>query len=450
MKKSVVSLIAAAAAVLIFVAAPLRPGAAERGTPGPSAVPLDGKIARPYPDGPLRYVPGRVLLRFKDGFPSWMSDMWIASYSAREIGRLPQIRTYVLGLENGVSVEEAVAALNRHPEVEFAEPDYIASANVTPNDTFFGYQYALNNSGQTISIPGSPTGKPSADIKATAAWEETQGDPEVVVAVVDTGVDLLHPDLMNKFAGSGRDFINDDFDASDDNGHGTFIAGIIGAETDNNLGIAGAAWNCRLLPIKVLDGNAEGAYSTIAQGIIWAVDNGADVINLSLGYTEDSLALSDAVEYAYEQGAVLCAGAGNTGSAVEYPAAYDDFCLAAAATDYNDARPAWSNYGPEVDVAAPGVSIFSTYPRGHFGPGSLDYGFADGTSAAAAHVSALAALIISVKPFLTPAEIMDIIRFSCDDINVSSIPGWDEFLGYGRLNMEKALVPIVIKNPSGA
>ncbi|MBN2198767.1 MAG: S8 family serine peptidase [Candidatus Aminicenantes bacterium] len=449
MKKSVVSWIAAAAAVLVFVAVPLRPGAAGSGNPGSAAVSPDGKIALPNPDSGLRFVPGRVLLRFKKGIPSWMSELWIASYNAREIGRLHQIRTHILELSEGVSVEEAVAALNRHPEVDFAEPDYIASANVTPNDTFFGYQYALYNSGQPISIPGSPTGKPSADIKATAAWEETRGDSEVVVAVVDTGADLLHPDLENKFAGSGRDFINEDFDASDDHGHGTWISGIIGAETDNNLGVAGAAWNCRLLPVKVLDENAEGAYSTIAEGILWAVDNGADIINLSLGYSEDSLALSDAVAYAYEQGAVLCAGTGNTGSAVEYPAAYDDYCLAAAATDYNDARPPWSNFGPEVDVAAPGASIFSTFPRGHFGPGSLDYGFSDGTSAAAAHVSALAALIISVKPLLTPAEVMDIIRFSCDDVNEETDPEWDEFLGYGRLNMEKALVPIVIKNRSG-
>jgi subtilisin family serine protease len=301
-----------------------------------------------------------------------------------------------------------------------------------------------------MSIPGSPTGKPSADIKATAAWEETKGDPEVIVAVVDTGVDLLHPDLAAKLAGSGRDFVNDDFDASDDHGHGTFIAGLIGAETDNNLGIAGAAWHCRLLPVKVLNASAEGAYSTISQGIIWAVLNGAGVINLSLGYTENSATLRDAVKYAFEQGAVLCAGTGNTGGAVEYPAAYDEYCLAVAATDYNDARPAWSNAGPQVDAAAPGVSIFSTFPRGYFGPGALDYGYSQGTSAAAAHASGLAALIVSLKPFLTPAQVMDVIRFSCDDVNAESSPGRDVFLGYGRLNMEKALVPLVVKKKSGA
>lgn len=448
MKRPVLSTLGGAAAVLALAAGLASPGAGRQNADVSFGPLQDWTRAEPAEEP--RYVPGRVLVKFKDRIPSWTADSWFASYGARRVAHIPAIRTYLLELEGGQSVEEAVAVLSRNPEVDFAEPDYIARAQVTPDDPFFGFQYALYNSGQPISIPGSPTGKPSADIKATVAWEETKGDPEVIVAVVDTGVDLLHPDLVAKLAGSGRDFVNDDFDASDDHGHGTFIAGLIGAETDNNLGIAGTAWDCRLLPVKVLNASAEGAYSAISQGIIWAVLNGAKVINLSLGYTEDSATLRDAVKYAFEQGAVLCAGTGNTGSAVEYPAAYDDYCLAVAATDYNDARPAWSNYGPQVDAAAPGVSIFSTFPRGYFGPGSLDYGYGQGTSAAAAFASGLAALIVSLKPFLTPAQVMDVIRYSCDDINVQAYPGRDEFLGYGRLNMEKALVPLVVKKKSGA
>jgi subtilisin family serine protease len=251
--------------------------------------------------------------------------------------------------------------------------------------------------------------------------------------------------LKNKVVSSGRDFVNGDFDASDDNGHGTYIAGIIGAETNNGLGIAGAAWNCQLLPVKVLDNSGLGEYSQIAQGIIWAADNGAAVINLSLGYTEPSSTLRDALKYAFDQGVLLVAGTGNAGGQVEYPAAYDAYCLAVAATDYNDSRPSWSNSGSEVDVAAPGESIFSTVPRGFYGPGSVDYGFSSGTSASAAHVSGLAALIVSLKPFLTAVQVMDVIRFSSDDVNASAYPGKDEFLGYGRINMEKALAPLLLK-----
>jgi len=398
---------------------------------------------------PERYVPGRVLVKFKEFIPDWLAEWRIETYAARVGFRLPRIKTFVLTLAQDASVEETVAALSLSPEVEYAEPDYIASAQLTPNDTFFSYQYALSNTGQEIHIPGSPRGEPSADIKAPTAWEETTGDEKVIVAVLDTGVDLLHPDLKNKLAGSGRDFVNGDFDASDDHGHGTYIAGIIGAETDNGLGIAGAAWNCKILPVKVLDNAGLGEYSTIAQGILWAADNGAKVINLSLGYTEHSATLRDAVKYAFDQGLVLVAGTGNGGGQVEFPAAYDAYCLAAAATDYNDTRPAWSNFGSEVDVAAPGVSIFSTVPQGFYGPGSVDYGFASGTSASAAYVSGLAALIISLKPFLTAGQVMDVIRYSADDVNSVDYPGRDEFLGYGRINMEKALVPLLIKKKPG-
>ncbi|MBM3297477.1 MAG: hypothetical protein FJY83_07735, partial [Candidatus Aminicenantes bacterium] len=240
MNKKVVSLCCGAAAALVLAAASTLPGSGGQVPGTASAVPPNGSFQAF--EGGKNYAPDRVLVRFKASLPETLADSLFLSYGTKKIGRLTPIRTYVLELEEGLTVEEAVAALRLNPVVEFAEPDFIARAQVTPNDPLFGYQYALYNSGQTISIPGSPTGKPSADIKAPPAWEETKGDPKVIVAVVDTGVDLLHPDLVKKMSGSGRDFVNGDFDASDDHGHGTFIAGIIGAETDNGLGIAGVAW----------------------------------------------------------------------------------------------------------------------------------------------------------------------------------------------------------------
>jgi thermitase len=452
MRRSITLAILAAVAALGFAAGLDCPGQAAG--PYEPVAQITGQVpdwTKPVPSRASgeHYVPGRVLVKFKEFVPDWLADWRIKTYPVMGGLRLPRIGTFALILAADTSVEEAVAALRLSPEVEYAEPDYIASAQLTPNDTFFSYQYALSNTGQEIHIPGSPQGRPSADIKAPAAWEETTGDEKVTVAVLDTGVDLLHPDLQNKMTGGGRDFVNDDFDASDDNGHGTYIAGIIGAETDNGLGIAGTAWNCKILPVKVLDQTGEGEYSQIAQGIVWAADNGAKVINLSLGYTEHSDTLRDAVQYAFDLGVVLVAGAGNGGGPVEFPAAYDAYCLAVGATDYNDARPVWSNFGFEVDVAAPGVSIFSTVPRGFYGPGSVDYGFASGTSASAAYVSGLAALIISLKPFLAAGQVMDVIRYSADDVNTDAYPGRDEFLGYGRINMEKALVPLLIKKKSG-
>jgi thermitase len=335
--------------------------------------------------------------------------------------------------------------MSRNPDIEYAKPNYIAYIAVTPNDTFFQYQYALDNSGQSIGIPGSPTGTTKADIKATTAWEETKGNEEVLIAIMDTGVDMDHPDLKNKIHSSGWDFVNEDSDATDDHGHGTHVAGIAAAETNNREGIAGVAWNCKILPVKVVKPDGEGYYSWIIEGIIWAVDNGADVINLSLGGDADDSDLEAAVKYAFDNNVVVAAATGNDGASVYYPAAYDRYCLAVAATDYDDLRTEWSNFGPEVDVAAPGERIIGPVPTWYWGPDSIPYAFGYGTSLAAPHAAGIAALIKSIKPWLKASEIMDVIRYSADDINETEYPGKDDFIGYGRLNMERALVPIKIK-----
>ncbi|GAG87547.1 unnamed protein product, partial [marine sediment metagenome] len=162
----------------------------------------------------------------------------------------------------------------------------------------------------------------------------------IIIAILDTGVDMLHPDLDEKIHSSGYDFVNDDSDATDDEGHGTHVAGIAAAETHNDEGIAGVAWNCKILPVKVLDSLGLGEIGKLADAIIWAADNGADVMNLSLGIPIESLVLENAIKYAYDKDVVIVAAAGNYdpiwGSDVWYPAAYDDYCLAVAATDYND------------------------------------------------------------------------------------------------------------------
>ena len=156
--------------------------------------------------------------------------------------------------------------------------------------------------------------------------------------------------------------------------------------------------------------------------------------------------IEDALKFAYERNIVIVVAAGNDGGAVSYPAAYDDYCLAVAATDYNDERADFSNFGPEIDVAAPGARIISTVPTWYWGPDSFPYAWGDGTSMAAPHVAGLAALIKSVKPNLTAAQIMNVIRYSADDVNFVSNLGVDNYIGYGRINTAKALVPTVIKS----
>lgn len=395
-----------------------------------------------------RYAPGQVLVKFKPTLREQLIEATMAAYTTKKIRRIPRIDVYQLQIPKYFTVEEMVYALNQNPDVEYAEPNFTVRIATNPNDPLFQYQYALHNTGQEIGGSGAPRGKASADIKATAAWEESKGEEEDIIAIIDTGVDLLHPDLKNKIKSGGRDFVNDDFDATDDLGHGTFVAGVAAADTNNNEGGAGVAWNCKILPVKVIKKNGEGEYSWLIDGIIWAADNGADVINLSLGGDEPADSLRDALEYAYDKGVVIVAAAGNDGATVLYPAAYDKFCVAVAATDYNDSRTSWSNFGSEVDIAAPGERVLGPVPTWYWPslgyPQEIPYAFGGGTSASTPHVAGFAALLKGLKPWLSVDQIMDIIRYTADDVNSSEHKGKDEFIGYGRINMEKALAPIII------
>lgn len=401
-----------------------------------------------------RYRPGEVLIKFKPTLRLEVIEATIQAYGARPISKISGLEIYKLSLPEKVSVEEMVSALTQNPDVEYAEPNYKTWLAVVPNDSFFNYQYYLRNTGQKIGgSPDSPSGKSEADIKATAAWDETKGSSDVLIAIIDTGVDLLHPDLKNKIHSPGRDFVNDDFDATDDYGHGTIVASVAASETNNSQGIAGVAWNSKILPVKVIDENGEGDYEDLIAGIKWAVDNNASVINMSLGGDEPSSGLRDSLRYAHDKGVVLVAAAGNEGSSVLYPAAYDDYCLAVAATDYQDERVtftntngSWeSNYGREIDIAAPGQRVVGAVPTWYWGPGSSPYAFGSGTSLSSPQVAGLAALLKALKPWLTVDQIMDVIRYSADDVNSKEHKGRDNYLGYGRINMEKALVPIKIK-----
>jgi len=417
------------------------------------------------------YVPDEVLVKFKPSLSITSIKIIINAYQAKTIKKLRRSNVFQLQIPKNLTVEEMLLALERNPDVEYACPNHIVyiTAVREPNDTFFDYQYALRNTGQDIGIPGSPHGKDRADIKALEGWEETKGSEDITIAVIDTGIDFEHPDLKNspdfedKILSYGYDFVDDDTDPYDEignpldgAGHGTWVTSIAAAKTNNNEGVAGVAWNCKILPLRVIDIDGSGPVSALIDAIYYAVDNGADVINMSLGFFlgpgESAPLLEDALQYAQMNGVVCVASAGNDGSDVLFPAAYDDYCIAVAATNYDDERVTFSNsqnrwesnIGDEIDVAAPGKRIVGCVPLWYFGEGSIPYGFGDGTSASVPQVVGLVALIKSIKPWLSVDEIMDVVRFSADDINAGEYPGKDEFIGYGRINMEKALVPIII------
>jgi thermitase len=408
---------------------------------------------RPFRTKEQRYAPDQILVKFKPGITSYDIRTTVNAYQVRKIKKIPVLDIYVLKIPEYMNVEEMLHVLSINPDVEYATPNYRTYITaVIPNDNLFNWQYALYNQGQEIGLPG-PSGKSSADIKAPAAWEETEGDEGVVVAVIDTGIDFDHPDLEGKIASNGYDFVNQDNEPIDDNGHGTYVSGLIGAKTNNREGIAGVNWYSLVLPLKAVGADGSGYVSDLIDAIRYAADNGATVISMSLGFSlgpgESAPDLEEAMQYAYEKDCVCIASAGNEGDGVLYPAAYENYCLAVAATDYDDVRPSWSNFGPQIDVAAPGKRILSLVPT--WLPELIwddftlpPYGFGDGTSASAAIVSGFVSLVRSLKPWLNVDQIMDVVRFSADDVNKAEYPGKDEFIGYGRINMEKALLPIII------
>lgn len=293
-------------------------------------------------------------------------------------------------------------------------------------------------------------------IDAEAGWAKAKGDG-VTIAVLDTGVDVDHPDLQSKLL-SGFDFINDDSDPDDDDndygesstfwGHGTHVAGIAAAVTDNNNGVAGVGWNAQILPIKVLDEKGTGTTSELVEGIKYAADQGADVINMSLGGTGQSTAVADAVGYARDRGALLVAAAGNerqSGSPTFYPAAYEGVVAVSAVTSDRTVAP-YSNQGDYVDVAAPGGEgeqlaveqyVWSTYPTDK-GSGSPRVGYAGlvGTSMATPHVSGLAALIWSKNSGLNADAVADLIVSTAMDLGPA---GRDDDFGYGLIDAGAAV-----------
>lgn len=306
-----------------------------------------------------------------------------------------------------------------------------------------------------IPIKWFAWGLPDADIDAPEAWDIETDCPDVVVAILDIGVDYTHPDLATNIwinvdeipANSidddqngyiddirGWDFANNDNDPMDDFGHGTLNSGVAGAIGNNDIGIIGVAWNCKIMPVRVIDDEGWCSSSVIAEGIRYAADNGADVISMSFGADDpdDTNIMLDAVNYAYSIGVFLCAAAGNDGDNKLIPAAYDNV-TAVGWTNQKDKAHDLSNYGDWVDIAAPGTLIYSTDT---LQDASDDYFFYGGSSAACPMVAGVAALLLSKDPSLTPDEVKSLL---CN--NVDSYSG-DKYIGTGRLNAYKALAAL--------
>ncbi len=335
-----------------------------------------------------------LIVRFKQNAPSKIVNSLLASASNKSV----KLKAAALKVPKNLK-DQVVKVLSDNPLVEYAEPNHQAKAFFTPNDSSFSSrQWGLENTGKKID---GVVGKVDADIDASRAWDFTRGTGSqgpITIAILDTGIDQEHKDLSSKVV-LQKNFTNSPT-PDDLYGHGTHVAGIAAAITNNSTGVAGGCPDCVLINAKVLNDKGSGDYLTVSNGIIWAADNGAKVINLSLGGSSPSSTLESAVNYAWSKGSVVVAAAGNCGCGTKsYPAAYKN-TIAVAATNNKDKKAYFSSYGYKwVDVAAPGEDIYSTLPNDLTGG---RYGYLSGTSMSTPLTSATAALIWS-SPYGTSA-----------------------------------------------
>lgn len=352
---------------------------------------------------------------------------------------------YVVSFDPQYDPNEVASAFEADPNVVYAEPNYVAYVSeqpparlaFTPNDPYFAFQWHM------------------PQIQAPQAWDVSTGQ-DVLIAVLDTGIAYEDfgeyrraPDLGNTRFVPGYDFINNDPHANDDEGHGTHVAGTIAQSTNNGLGGTGVAFNASLMPVKVLDSQGQGSHDAIAQGIVYAADRGARIINMSLSGRTGSSTLAEAIDYAANKGVLVVAAAGNSGGAVEYPAAYGSV-LAVGALGYDRTRVDYSNFGSQLALVAPGGDTDSDknadgYPDGVLqetfrgDPTQFGFYFYEGTSMAAPHVSGVAALLFAHNPAAGAGQVRQAMQNTALDLGPA---GRDNQYGYGLVQAAEALAAI--------
>jgi thermitase len=384
--------------------------------------------------GEPSHVPGQILVKFGE---ERAADGVLRGHGLSQGPEIGGTGAHLIKVPEGKELQ-LTEALGRNRAVEYAEPDNVARP--ATSDTYFGRQYALQNTGQSFTNNTQPVitvaaGTPDADVDAVEAWSITKGT-DIKVAVLDSGVDLDHPDINPKVVARGNfsgAATNDDL-----YGHGTHVAGIVAAK-HNTEGVAGVCPGCTILAGKVLNDSGVGSTSTVANGINWAVSNGAKVINMSIG-VRASRTLETAVNNAWNKGVVLVAAAGNGGNQTKiYPAAYPNV-IAVGATDNKDAKASFSTYGASwVDIAAPGVNVFSTFPNHKFVLGTqnnraLNYDVGNGTSMSSPIVAAVAALVWSTDPSAPVASVRDRVESTAE-----MKTGQETYWEHGRVNACKAV-----------
>lgn len=397
--------------------------------------------------------------------------------SIQSIGNYTKTRIFLLVFNDGMDVKLHLKKFQEINAIEYAELDYVAigggqlnenSTLVVPSDTYFNRQWGLLNNGTQSGIG---TVIADADVDMELAWNIQTGDPNMIIAVSDSGLKMNHPDIAsriwvnpdeipnNGFDDDGNglvddvngwDWVNNDNNPMDDHGHGTNCTGIIGAIANNNSLFAGANWNSKIMPLKVLNSSNTGSYSSMANSIFYAVDNGAKIVSMSIGGSASSATIADSINYADGENVMLffCMMNFNNDTSY-YPASYSlDYqnVVAVGATNPDDKRTApffWSatsgsNYGTHINVVAPGNFIYGLSYNSDISPNS----YWGGTSQATPLVAGIASLIFAQNPSLTPVQVREILQSTAaDEVGdpTEDVPGFDEYMGYGRVNAFEAL-----------
>jgi len=403
----------------------------------------------------VEFVPQEILVKFKPAVPDQVIDAINALHGTQVLYTSPFAGFKRLRIPANKTIAEMVEIYRRNPNVAFADPNTICYALQTvPNDPYFSLQWHLQN-----SVYGG--------IHAVAGWAiQPGGNSNVIIGILDTGIAYedngatfkMAPDLAGTSFAAGYDFINNDAHPNDDQGHGTHVAGTVAQTTNNALGVAGIAYNCSLMPVKVLNSSGSGTTQTLIDGLHFAADQGADVVNMSLGwppgYYPGDL-LRDAIAYAYNKGVTLVAASGNDGaSVVSYPAAFDDYVIAVGATRYDEAVAYYSNTGTSLDLTAPGGDLNVDQNGDGYGDGVLqqtfgskpsDFGyyFYTGTSMATPHVAGVAALVIA-NGITGPNNVRNVLQTTAED---HGAVGWDSKYGWGIVDAGAALGSPVENHP---
>lgn len=445
------------------------------------AVLLSGSLSAQYAPGELvvkfdqpsiaqSYISGQYLSQGHAEFNDLMNDLDIAEVIAT--GNRREGLTVLIRYESALDPSEVSLALQPFDIIQYAEPNFMGSGAgkgarmTTPNDEHFDRQWGLVNDGTFDLSPATA----DADIDMDAAWEIEQGSSNIIVASLDSGVKMDHPEFAgriwqnqdevdntadsdsNGYADDvvGWDFANNDSDPGDDHGHGSNVTSIIGANANNDVGYAGVDWNCQLMILKILDSNNLGFYTWWADAIYYAVDNGAHVLNMSVGGSSYSQLLEDAVNYAHDNDVTIVACMMNENNSVPYYPSAFDATIAVGSTNANDERSApffWSAssgscFGSHIDVCAPGNYVYGT---NHISNTDYEW-YWGGTSQATPHVAGLCALLLAQDGNLGPEDLRTILHNTAEDEvgdPAEDLAGWDQYHGHGRVNALDALNSIV-------